>query len=54
MLKITVENAEKNCFIHTVLLVTICFLLLVTISISCYYCYTKDWIKKEYTLPYLM
>ena len=43
-----VSTCEKNnCFTHTILLVIICLSLLVVISISCYYYYTRHWIKKS-------
>ena len=41
-------TCEKiNCHIHSNSLVVRCFLLLVVISISCYYYYTRDWIKEN-------
>ena len=48
-----VTCAKNNYIIHKISLVIICFLLLVVISVSCYYYYTRDWIKKEYSLLYL-
>ena len=32
---------------HNILLMIICLILIVAISISCYYYYTGDWIKNE-------
>ena len=46
-----VTREKSNCLIHTISVVIIC-LLLIVISISCYYNYTKHWIRKEYALPY--
>ena len=48
--KITCD--KNNCLIHTVSLVIICLYLWVVISVSCYYYYTRLWIKKEYVLAY--
>ena len=46
--------AKDNCLVHKVLLVFISLLLLIVISVDCYYYYTRDWIKKEYALSYLI
>ena len=46
--KVTYE--KNNCLIYTISLVIKCLLLLVVISISYYYSYTKHWIKREYAL----
>ena len=35
------SNMKKNCLIHTISLVIIC-LLLIVMSISCYYYYARD------------
>ena len=46
------SNMHKNTgFIYTISLVIVCLFLLV-ISVSCYYHYTRDWIKKEYEWSY--
>ena len=41
-----ITDGKKNCPIDIVSLVIICLLLLVAISINCYYYYTKHWLKK--------
>ena len=43
--KVTCE--KSNCLIQTILLVNICLSLVIVISISCYYYYTRDWIKNH-------
>ena len=42
-----VEYAESNCFIQTISLILTCFLLLAITCFSCYFYYTRDWIKKK-------
>ena len=43
--KVTCE--KNNWFIHTILLIRMCLLLLVVICFNCYYYYTKHWIKRN-------
>ena len=43
---------KSYCVIHTISLVIMCLLLLVVVSIGCYYYYVRDWIKKEHVLSY--
>ena len=38
--------ANSNCFILTISLIIICFLLLVVICVSCYFYYTKYRLKQ--------
>ena len=45
---------KSNCLIHTISVVIICLLLLVIISISCYYCYTRDLMKKTMLIAILI
>ena len=49
-----ITDGEKNCPIDIVSLVIICLLLLVAISINCYYYYTKHWLKKWTAIIMLM
>ena len=62
-LKITTETSPddkkrmikqnfKKCLIHTISLVIVSLSLLIFISISCYYYYTRDGTKKEYKILY--
>ena len=47
-----VTGQKNEYFIHTILLVIICLLLLVVLCISCYLLWNKVLDKKEYTLLY--
>ena len=47
ILNTTESTLANNCLIHTVSMVIRYLLLLVAIAISCYYYYTRHWIKKE-------
>ena len=44
----TKVTCEKNkCLINTISLVIMCLFLLAVISISCYYYFTRQWIKRN-------
>ena len=47
-----VKYKSNNCLIHTISLIIKCFLLLVVLSISCYYYFSKNWIKEGYAVLY--
>ena len=44
------DNKKGTCKKTKILLAIMCLLLIVVISIGCYYYYTRDWIKKELVL----
>ena len=48
--KITLKKNTR--FIHTISLVIACLLLLIVISIGCFYYYTGYWKKQKDSLPY--
>ena len=43
---------ENNWLMQTMSLVIICTLLLASVSIGCYYYYTRHWKKEKHLLPF--
>ena len=44
------DDKKINWLVHAILLAFICLLLLLVISVSCYYFSTRSCLKKEYAL----